>query len=76
MTLLLQYNVNNHILDGVHYIRWPIVFPGGEFVSMLSKDLLNFEPPIENAGYAPEIRVTILSILANILLHVKPSMYL
>ena len=26
---ILQYNVNNHILDGAHYIWWPI----GEFVS-------------------------------------------
>ena len=27
--VILQYNVNNHILDGTHYICWPI----GEFVS-------------------------------------------
>ena len=38
----------------MHYIWWPIVFPGGEFVSVLSKDLLNFKPPRENAGYAPD----------------------
>ena len=50
MTSVLQYNVNNHILNGMHYIWWPIVFPGGEFVSVLSKDLLNF---FGNAGYTP-----------------------
>ena len=30
---------------------WPAVFLSGKFVSVSSKDLLNFEPPIENAGY-------------------------
>ena len=50
----LQYNLNNHILDGGHYVWSPIAFPGGEFVSVLSKGLLNFDPCIENAGYAPE----------------------
>ena len=34
---------------------WLIVFLGGGFVSVLSKDLLKFEHPIENAGYAPGI---------------------
>ena len=29
-------------------------FPGGEFVSVLSKDPLKLEPFLENAGYAPE----------------------
>ena len=45
MTLFLQYNMNNHILDGVRYLWWPNIFSCGEFVSMLSKDLLNLEPP-------------------------------
>ena len=40
MTLFLQDNVNNHELDGVHYLWWPSVFPGG----VLRKDLLNLEP--------------------------------
>ena len=51
MTLFLQYNVNNHILDGMHYLWWQSAFPGSEFVFVLSKDLLNLEPPLENAGY-------------------------
>ena len=50
----LQYNVNNHILDGGDYIWWPIAFPGGEFVSVLSKDLLNFEPLYRNSDYTLE----------------------
>ena len=54
MTLLLQYNVNNNILDGAHYIWWPIVFPGGAFVSVLSKDLQTFKPPMGNSGYTPD----------------------
>ena len=50
-----NYNVNNHILDDVHYIYGgqSVAFLGGEFVSVLSKDLLNFEPPIENPDYTP-----------------------
>ena len=54
MTLFLQYNVNNHIPDGAHYIRWPIVFPIGAGISVrtvLNKNLLNFEPLLGNAGY-------------------------
>ena len=54
MTLFLQYNVNNHILDNGHYIWWRFVFAGGEIVSVLSKDLLNFQPLYKNAGYTPE----------------------
>ena len=27
--------------------------PGGESASVLSKDLLNLEPPLDNPGYAP-----------------------
>ena len=46
--------MNNHILDGVRYIWWPIVFPGDKIMSVLGKDLLNFKPFKENAGYAPE----------------------
>ena len=30
--LLLQYNVNNHISDGVHYLWWPSVLLGNESV--------------------------------------------
>ena len=45
MTLLLQYNVNNHILDGTHYMCWPVVFLDGEFA------------PIENAGYASGLEI-------------------
>ena len=55
MVLFLQYNVNNYILDGMHYIWWPIVFPADEFVSVLSKDLLSLNPLIENNGYAPAV---------------------
>ena len=43
MTLFLQHNVNNHILDGAHYFWWPSVLSGSESVSVLSKDLLNLE---------------------------------
>ena len=43
-----------HILDGVCYIWWPSFFPGGEFVSVLSKDPMKLESSLENAGYAPE----------------------
>ena len=39
MTLFLQHDVNNHILDGAHYTLWSIVFPASEFVPVLSKDL-------------------------------------
>ena len=41
------------MLDSVYYLWWPNVFPGGKFVSMLRKDLLNLEPPLENAGHTP-----------------------
>ena len=34
---ILQYYVNNHILNSV--------FPGGEFISVLRKDSLNFKSP-------------------------------
>ena len=34
MTLFLQYNVNNHIPVGAHYIRWPIIFPTGTGISI------------------------------------------
>ena len=44
--------MNNYILDGTN-IWWPIAFPGDQFVSVLSKDLLNFEPLIKNSCYAP-----------------------
>ena len=33
MTLFLQYNMNNHILDGVCYLWWPSVLPGSHSVS-------------------------------------------
>ena len=36
----------------VHTICGGQVFPGGKFVSVLSKDLLNLEPPLYNLGYA------------------------
>ena len=39
------YNVNNYfILDGICYLCQPSVYPASEFVSVLSKDLLNLEP--------------------------------
>ena len=44
MTSFSQYNVKNHILDGMCYLWWPSVLPGSESVSVLSKDLLNLEP--------------------------------
>ena len=40
MTLFLQYNVNNHILDGARHLWWPSIVSE----SVLSKDLLNSEP--------------------------------
>ena len=52
MTIFIQYNVNNHILDGACYIWWPSVFPGGEFVSVLSKHYFaEFRTPLYNPGY-------------------------
>ena len=45
MTLLLQYIVNDHIMDGARYRWWPSILPGSKSVSVLSKDLLNLEPP-------------------------------
>ena len=30
-------------------------FPGGQFVFVLSKDLLKVEPPIENVAYGPDL---------------------
>ena len=55
MTLFLQYNMNNHILDGARYLWWPSGLPGSESVSVLSKDLLNLEPPLCNPGYSPGV---------------------
>ena len=50
MTLFYNNNVNNHILNGVHYIWWPI----GEFVSAeQGPDLLNFEPPYREGWLRP-----------------------
>ena len=53
MTLFLQYDVNNHILDNAHFLWWPSVLPDSESVSLLSKGLLNLEPPLRSSGYAP-----------------------
>ena len=40
-----MYNVNNHILDGTRTLSLVVkCFPSGEFVSVLSKHLLNLEP--------------------------------
>ena len=50
---ILQYNVNNHILDDAHFLRWPSVLPDSETVSLLSKGLLNLEPRLCSSGYAP-----------------------
>ena len=42
------------MLDGVNYAYMvAIVFPGGEAASVLSKHLLNLEPPLGNPGYTP-----------------------
>ena len=49
------FYMNNHVLDGLLNISWPIILPGSEFVSVMTKNLLNFEPLIENAGCAPDI---------------------
>ena len=38
------------IVDGMNYLWWPSIVPGGEFVSVLSKDLMNLEPPLNNPG--------------------------
>ena len=46
MTLFLQYNVNNHILDGAFYLWWLSVLSGSESVSVLSNNLLSLEPPL------------------------------
>ena len=35
--LFLQYNVNNHILDGVHYLWWPGVLPDGESIGVCTE---------------------------------------
>ena len=43
MILVLQYNVNNHILDGVHHFWWH-AFCQLVDLSVLRKDLLNSEP--------------------------------
>ena len=51
---ILQYNVNNHILDDAHFLRWPSVLPDSETVSLLRKGLLNLEPPLCSSGYAPD----------------------
>ena len=59
MTLFLQYNVNNHVLDGACYLWWPSVVPGSESVFVVSKDLLNLEPPLCSPGYAPNIMYNI-----------------
>ena len=62
MTIFIQYNVNNHILDGACYIWWPSVFPGGEFVSVLSKHLLNLESLyiiLAMSGNAPAIYINV-----------------
>ena len=45
MTLFLQYNVNNRIPDGARFLWWPSVLPDSESVSLLSKGLLDLEPP-------------------------------
>ena len=50
---ILQYNVNNHILDDAHFLRWTSVWPDSETVSLLRKGLLNLEPPLCSSGYAP-----------------------
>ena len=43
---------------------WPIVFPGDEFVSVLSKDLLNFKLPYRKFWLRPckylEIPISII----------------
>ena len=54
MTLLLQYNVNNHIPDGAHFLWWSSVLPDSESVPLLNKRLLNLEPPLYSSGYAPD----------------------
>ena len=53
MSLFLQCNVNNHILDGAHYLWWSSVLPGSESVSVLSNNLPNLEPLLCYPGYAP-----------------------
>ena len=53
MTLFLQYNVNNHVPDGVCNLWWQSVLPDSESVSLLSKGLLNLEPPLCSSGYTP-----------------------
>ena len=56
MTLFLQYNMNNHIPDDVHFLWWPSVLPDSESMSLLSKGLLNLEPPLCSSGYVPVYR--------------------
>ena len=57
----LQYNVNNHILKGVHYRKELNIVLGCEF-SLLRRHLLTLEPPLGNPGYAPDIRCEICRI--------------
>ena len=51
---ILQYNVNNHILDGALCLWWPSVLPDSEFVPVLSKGLLSLDTPLCNPGYASD----------------------
>ena len=53
MTLFLQYNINSHIWDGALHLWWPSVLSVN--LSVLSKNLLNSEPPLCNPGYAPVV---------------------
>ena len=60
---ILQHDVNNHIADGAHFHWWPSVLPDSKLVSLLSKGLLNLEPPLCSSGYAPGVKVFITSFM-------------
>ena len=60
---ILQHDVNNHIPDGAHFDWWPSVLPDSKSVSLLSKGLLNLEPPLCSSGYAPGVKVFITSFM-------------
>ena len=44
--------MTNHILDGVHCLWWPSIFPGGKFVSA-EWGATEFTTPLYNPDYNP-----------------------
>ena len=46
-----RQNVVPYQRNVVPYLWYPSAFPGGKSVSVLSKDLLNLEPPLDNPEF-------------------------